>query len=135
MDKDPIIELRHIFSTTKIGNIEKANSRKRLLCIIVNNREIVDKNGDLMSFLRVRDIKGKEIDITVFASAYEHIHEYLNIGDVYLMKVKKSVYKEKEGFLLNTGYDEDEEYLKECALNIDSKTVKKWLLEENYDNL
>lgn len=117
----------------KVENIEKVNSNRRLACIIISKKEIVDKNGNLMAFLKIRDVDGKEADITVFASAYEFLRKDLKSGNVHLLKIKRNNYNGKEGFILNTGFDEDQEYVKECALNIDDPKIKKWLVGGNYD--
>lgn len=115
-------------------NIKKANKNKRLTALIIDKREHKDKNGRTMAFLKVKDNKNNEIDLTVFGQVYPKLSEKLKVGNVGLFRVKKNTFNEKETFILNTPFEPSDRDINNSVLDIDDKNIVKWLKSGNYEN-
>lgn len=115
------------------GDIKTANTNKRLLGLIVDKMEHMDKNNNLMAFLRVQDEFGQEVDVTVFGNDYKYLIEKTQLNEVYLFKVKPNMWQERKTFILNTGYDADQSEIKNAILHIDEPKIVKWLKEGAYE--
>lgn len=60
------------------------NINQFVLCDVVGFKQIKDKNGNSMAFVKVITIKGQSIELVMFSSYFQKLDE----GKIYVMKIK-----------------------------------------------